>query len=66
MMILPPGHAEEIARRRTFAPRERWMIRGVVAVVAALAVVLVISLATRGDDVRQGLRLGGPGLLHRR
>jgi hypothetical protein len=54
MMILPPGHAEEIARRRTFAPRERWLIRGVVAVVAALAVVLVISLATGETTSRHG------------
>jgi hypothetical protein len=46
MMILPPGHAEEIQRRRAFAPRERWMIRAVVAVVAALAAILVISLTT--------------------
>jgi hypothetical protein len=46
MMILPPGHAEEVRRRQAFAPRERWMIRGVVAAVAALALVLLISLAT--------------------
>jgi hypothetical protein len=46
MMILPPGHAEEVRRRQVFAPRERWLIRGVVALVAALAAVLVISLAT--------------------
>jgi hypothetical protein len=46
MMIMPPGHAEEVRRRRTFAPRERWLIRGVVAVVAVLVVVLAISLAT--------------------
>jgi hypothetical protein len=46
MMILPPGHAEEIKRQRAFAPRERWLIRGVMAVVAALVVVLVVSLAT--------------------
>jgi hypothetical protein len=54
MMILPPGHAEEVRRRRAFAPRERWMIRGVVAVVAALAVVLVSSLATGETTSRKG------------
>src|ERR1700749_1394146 len=45
-MILPPGQAAGVPRPRCYAPRERWMIRGVAAVVAALAVVLVISLAT--------------------
>jgi hypothetical protein len=54
MMILPPGHAEEVRRRHAFAPRERWMIRGVVALVAALAVVLVISLATGETTSRNG------------
>ena len=54
MMILPPGHAEEVRRRQAFAPRERWMIRAVVAVVAALAVVLVISLATGETTSRHG------------
>jgi hypothetical protein len=46
MMILPPGHAEELQRRRTFAPRERWMIRGVLAVLGLIAVALVVSFAT--------------------
>jgi hypothetical protein len=46
MMILPPGHAEEIQRRRAFAPRERWMIRGVLAVLGLIAVALVVSFAT--------------------
>ena len=46
MMILPPGHAEELQRRRTFAPRERWMIRGVLGVLALIAVALVVSFAT--------------------
>src|ERR1700753_4010256 len=54
MMILPPGHAEEVRRRKEFAPRERWLIRGVLAVVAALAVVLVISLATGETTSKHG------------
>ena len=53
-MILPPGHAEEVRRRQSFAPRERWMIRGVVAVVVALAAVLVISLATGETTSHKG------------
>src|ERR1700729_1534635 len=54
MMILPPGHAEEVRRRKEFAPRERWLIRGVVGVVAALLVGLVISLATGETTSHKG------------
>jgi hypothetical protein len=54
MLILPPGHAEELRRRQAFAPRERWLIRGVVAVVAVLAVVLIISLATGETTSQKG------------
>src|ERR1700753_1831681 len=54
MMILPPGHAEEVRRRQSFAPRERWLVRGVVGVVSALAWVLVMSLATGETTSRKG------------
>jgi hypothetical protein len=46
MLILPPGHAQTIRQPRTFRLREKLMIGGVLTVVAALAVTLVISLAT--------------------
>jgi hypothetical protein len=46
MMILPPGHAEAVRQRRTFTGRERWMIRGVLGILALVVVALVISFAT--------------------
>jgi hypothetical protein len=54
MLILPPGHAEEIRRRREFRARERWMIGGVLGVMAALVVALVISLASQDPKSGHG------------
>jgi hypothetical protein len=45
MLILPPGHAEAVRRGPVMRPREKWMIGGVVAVVAVLAVALIVSFA---------------------
>jgi hypothetical protein len=46
VLILPPGHAQQVQQRYPFRRREKWMIGGVVAVLCAVAVALVISLAT--------------------
>jgi hypothetical protein len=46
MLILPPGHAESVRRGPAMRPREKWMIGGVVAVVAVLAVALIVSFAS--------------------
>jgi hypothetical protein len=46
MLILPPGHADTVGARPAMRPREKWMIGGVVAIVALLAVALVVSFAT--------------------
>jgi hypothetical protein len=54
MMILPPGHAQATHQMRALAPREKWMVGGVLGVLAALAVVLVISLATAGHKSGHG------------
>ncbi len=54
MLILPPGHAQTTHQMRALAPREKWMLGGVLGVVAALAVVLVISLATAGHKSGHG------------
>jgi hypothetical protein len=54
MLILPPGHAQAIEQRRTMRSREKWMIGGVVGLVAAVAVVLVISLASAGPKSGHG------------
>ncbi len=53
-MILPSGHAEAIKQRRTMSGREKWMIGGVLGLVAALAVVLVVSFATAGHKSGHG------------
>lgn len=54
MLILPPGHAQRLRERRAFSGRERWMISGVLGLVAALALALVISLSTTGHQSGHG------------
>jgi hypothetical protein len=46
MLILPPGHAQAVRQGRAFRPREKAMIGGVLATLAAFLVVLVVSLGT--------------------
>lgn len=46
MLILPPGHAQSLREPHAFRPGEKAIAGGVAAVLAALAVVLVISLST--------------------
>lgn len=46
MLILPPGHGQAARRPYTLRSREKVMVSGVLAVVAALVVVLVISLTS--------------------
>ena len=48
MLILPPGHAQEIQTPRRVSGRERWFVGAAIALAGALAVVLVLALAT-GD-----------------
>src|SRR5438045_9366759 len=50
VLILPPGHAIG----RSLSRRERWMVGGVLGVVAALAVALVISLLSAGPSSGHG------------
>jgi hypothetical protein len=54
MLILPPGHAQAIREPRTFRSREKAMVGGVVAALAAFAAVLIISLATAGRQSGHG------------
>ena len=54
MLILPPGHSEQVLARRGMTRRERWMVGSVLAVVAALAVVVVVALATGGHTSANG------------
>jgi hypothetical protein len=51
VLILPPEHAAPVRR---LSRRERWMVGGVLGVVAALAVVLVISFVSAGPSSGQG------------
>jgi hypothetical protein len=54
VLILPPGHAQAITARRRLSRREQWMVGGVLATVAAVILVLVISLATTGRSSAHG------------
>jgi hypothetical protein len=54
MLILPPGHAESIRRPLRFGRRERWAVSSMVVVIAALAVVLAISLGSQGHRTGNG------------
>ena len=49
-MVMPPDHA--VLRR--LSKREKWMIGGVLGVVAALALVLVVSFASSGPSSGHG------------
>jgi hypothetical protein len=54
VLILPPGHARSVAARRRLQPRERWLVGSILASLAALAVVLVIALASSGHMTSRG------------
>ena len=45
MLILPPGHAQQVAARRKFNTRERWIVGSLGAAVAALVVAVLIGFA---------------------
>jgi hypothetical protein len=49
-MVMPPDHA--VLRR--LSNREKWMVGGVLGVVAAIVVVLVISFAAAGPSSSHG------------
>jgi hypothetical protein len=54
MLILPQGHAEAIRTPRTFRRREKWMIGGLLATVAAIAVAVVIAVGSAGHRSANG------------
>lgn len=53
-MVLPPGHAKALLGPRALSKRERFMVRGVLAVVAVLAVVVAVAIATAGRSSANG------------
>jgi hypothetical protein len=54
VLILPPGHSQTVGARRPLSIREKWILSGVVTIVAAIAVVLIVSLATAGKSSSHG------------
>lgn len=54
MLILPPGHAEQVSTRRRLTKRELWLVRAVAGVVLVVALVTVISLSTAGKSSGHG------------
>lgn len=62
MLILPPGHAQNVAPARRLSGRERRLVGGVLVVVVALALALLISLASSGGSSAHGcIRATIPG-----
>jgi hypothetical protein len=53
-MVLPPGHGHAVVASRSLSTRERRLIGGVLAVVALIALVLIISFATAGQSSARG------------
>jgi hypothetical protein len=53
-LILPPGHAEAVRVRRRLSRREKWMVGSVLGAVAAVVVVLAISLGTSARSSSHG------------
>jgi hypothetical protein len=49
VLILPPGHAQAVSAPHTFTTREKWILGSVLGTVAALALVVVIALASSGQ-----------------
>ncbi len=54
MLILPPGHGQAVRTPYTLRTRERVMVSGVLAVVAALVVVLALSLSSGENHSGKG------------
>lgn len=54
MLILPPDHAQTLGRPYPFRVREKVILSGVMTIVAALAVVLVLSLVSGENHSRRG------------
>jgi hypothetical protein len=54
VLILPPGHAQQLGARRALSRRERYLVRGVLVIVGAIVAVLVVSLLIGGKSSRHG------------
>jgi hypothetical protein len=54
MLILPPGHFQEVSRHRSMGRREKWIISGVVGLVAVIVVAVVIAFTSVQRQSRNG------------
>jgi hypothetical protein len=54
MLILPPGHAEQVNAPRRTGARERWMVRIGAVLTVALVVVAVIAITAKGHSSGHG------------
>jgi hypothetical protein len=54
MLILPPGHAKAIRTPRRMGLREKWVVGSMIGLLAALAVLLVISFGSKGHHTGNG------------
>jgi hypothetical protein len=54
MLILPPGHWQEITRPRQRRPRDRWLLGSALVLLGAVAVALTIAVLIPGATLRNG------------
>ena len=54
MLIIPPGHYQELARPRAIGRREKWMIGSVLGLLAVITVAVVIAFTSVQRQSRNG------------
>jgi hypothetical protein len=54
MLILPPGHAQEVERRRAVTRREKWIIGSVLGVLAVICVAVIVAFTSVQKQSRNG------------
>lgn len=54
MLILPPGHAEQLGVPRRLSRREKRLIAAVLGALVVLALVLVVSIGSGGQNSGKG------------
>ncbi len=54
MLILPPGHYQEITRPRRLGSREKWIIGSGVSLLAVIAVAIAVALTSVQRTSRNG------------
>jgi hypothetical protein len=54
VLILPPGHSGTVRAPLRLGVRERWAVGAMIAIVAAVVVVLAISIVSKGHHTGNG------------